>query len=86
MDSMIACEDGSSQWITSANARKHAHDLRAQCQAILVGVGTAVKDNPQLTVRYADVGPHQVMSLVSFTAFNVQKGLLSTTTTNNTGQ
>jgi len=55
LDGSIACEDGSSKWITGPAARKHAHDLRARSQAILVGSGTALIDNPNLTVRDAPV-------------------------------
>ena len=51
MDGKIACEDGSSQWITGPDARRHAHKIRSQSQAIMVGFNTAVIDKPQLTVR-----------------------------------
>ena len=47
----INCVDGSSQWITGDEARKDVHKLRAESQAVLVGVGTVLADNPQLTVR-----------------------------------
>lgn len=39
------------RWVTSAGARRHAHKLRAQVDAILVGAGTIRRDNPRLTVR-----------------------------------
>ncbi len=39
------------QWLTSAPARLHTHRLRDRCDAILVGAGTVVTDDPQLTVR-----------------------------------
>lgn len=51
IDGRIAARDGSSQWISSAEARADAHNLRAESQAIMIGVGTAVKDKPRLTVR-----------------------------------
>ena len=51
MDGKVACADGSSRWITGPTARGHAHEIRANSQAIMVGVNTAVIDKPQLTVR-----------------------------------
>ena len=50
-DGSIACADGTSQWITGPVARSHSQMLRASSQAILVGSGTAVADDPRLTVR-----------------------------------
>ena len=51
LDGRIAAADGSSKWISSPEARAHAHQLRAESQAIMVGAGTALADQPQLTVR-----------------------------------
>ena len=55
MDGIIAMADGSSQWITSPEARQDVHLLRAQSQAIVVGAGTVRFDNPRLTARLGDV-------------------------------
>lgn len=54
LDGRAAAADGSSQWISSEASRRDAHQLRARVQAIVVGTGTALADNPALTVR--DVG------------------------------
>jgi len=55
LDGRIAAADGSSQWITGVAARADAHELRADAQAVVVGSGTALADDPALTVR--DVEP-----------------------------
>lgn len=51
LDGRIAAADGTSRWITSSEARTHAHGLRARVGAIVVGTGTALTDDPALTVR-----------------------------------
>ncbi len=51
LDGKIAARTGDSRWITSEYARARAHDLRHEYDAILVGAGTAVSDNPLLTDR-----------------------------------
>ena len=51
LDGIIALEDGESKWITGEKSREHAHFLRAQHAAILIGVNTLLKDNPRLNIR-----------------------------------
>jgi len=51
LDGKVAAPDGTSQWITGATARADAHRLRAEADAIAVGAGTALADDPRLTVR-----------------------------------
>jgi len=53
LDGKLATHTFHSQWISSAASRRHAHALRAECDAILVGAGTLRHDNPSLTVRDA---------------------------------
>lgn len=56
LDGRAAAHDGSSQWITGPTAREHVHAERALADAIAVGSGTLVTDNPSLTARDRDGG------------------------------
>ena len=61
LDGRIALADGTSQWITGAIARRFSHMLRASYDAIVVGSGTVLADNPQLTCRLPGYrGPNPV--------------------------
>jgi diaminohydroxyphosphoribosylaminopyrimidine deaminase / 5-amino-6-(5-phosphoribosylamino)uracil reductase len=51
LDGKVAARDGSSRWITGGEARLDVHRLRASSGAIVVGAGTALADDPALTVR-----------------------------------
>ena len=53
LDGKLATHSYHSQWISGAASRRHAHALRAECDAIIVGAGTLSHDNPSLTVRDA---------------------------------
>jgi diaminohydroxyphosphoribosylaminopyrimidine deaminase / 5-amino-6-(5-phosphoribosylamino)uracil reductase len=54
LDGRTAAPDGTSQWLTGADARRDVHRLRAESDAVLVGAGTVRADDPALTVRDAD--------------------------------
>ncbi|HUF99547.1 MAG TPA: bifunctional diaminohydroxyphosphoribosylaminopyrimidine deaminase/5-amino-6-(5-phosphoribosylamino)uracil reductase RibD [Ilumatobacter sp.] len=54
IDGGTAAPDGTSQWITGAEARRDVHQLRAESDAIVVGAGTVRIDDPALTVRHVD--------------------------------
>ena len=51
LDGRTATILGDSKWITNESSRRFVHKLRSEVDAILVGTGTATKDNPQLTAR-----------------------------------
>jgi diaminohydroxyphosphoribosylaminopyrimidine deaminase/5-amino-6-(5-phosphoribosylamino)uracil reductase len=53
LDGRSAAADGSSRWITGDQARADVHLLRAEADAVIVGTGTVLADDPQLTVRDA---------------------------------
>ena len=57
LDGKIATASGESQWITGEEARRHVHRARGQVDAIMVGVGTIMKDDPQLSARSTSASP-----------------------------
>lgn len=57
LDGRIATATGASKYISGFEALKHLHRLRAEVDAVMVGVGTLIADDPALTVRHVD-GPN----------------------------
>jgi diaminohydroxyphosphoribosylaminopyrimidine deaminase / 5-amino-6-(5-phosphoribosylamino)uracil reductase len=51
LDGKVATRTGDSKWISGEDARRIAHRWRAECDAVAVGIGTALADDPQLTAR-----------------------------------
>lgn len=66
LDGRIAAADGSSKWISGEASRSDAHKLRSEVDAILVGTGTVLADDPELTARTTEGGlyDHQPLRVV----------------------
>jgi diaminohydroxyphosphoribosylaminopyrimidine deaminase/5-amino-6-(5-phosphoribosylamino)uracil reductase len=55
LDGKVATRIGDSKWISGEESRRLAHHWRAECDAVAVGIGTALADDPMLTVRVEGV-------------------------------
>jgi diaminohydroxyphosphoribosylaminopyrimidine deaminase/5-amino-6-(5-phosphoribosylamino)uracil reductase len=64
LDGKLADAQGASKWITGEAARRHAHRLRAESDAIVVGLTTALRDDPALTVRLPEPWPREPFRVV----------------------
>lgn len=66
LDGRAAAADGTSKWISGPESRAHSHLMRSEIDAILVGTGTVLADNPSLTARQPDgsLYSHQPLRVV----------------------
>jgi diaminohydroxyphosphoribosylaminopyrimidine deaminase / 5-amino-6-(5-phosphoribosylamino)uracil reductase len=64
LDGKVAARDGSSRWMTGDAAREDVHRLRAASGAVVVGAGTALADDPSLTVRLPGYRGRQPLRVV----------------------
>src|SRR5205807_1440540 len=55
LDGKVATRSGDSKWISGEDSRRLTHRWRAECDAVVVGIGTALADDPQLTARFDGV-------------------------------
>lgn len=75
LDGRIALPSGESQWITGEKARRHAHLLRSQHQAVAVGAQTARTDNPRLNVRIENYQGKQPWRIIFTESGNIPQHL-----------
>jgi diaminohydroxyphosphoribosylaminopyrimidine deaminase/5-amino-6-(5-phosphoribosylamino)uracil reductase len=63
LDGKVATRTGDSKWISGEDSRRRAHAWRAECDAVVVGIGTALADDPLLTSRIegADRQPRRIV-------------------------
>jgi diaminohydroxyphosphoribosylaminopyrimidine deaminase/5-amino-6-(5-phosphoribosylamino)uracil reductase len=64
LDGKIAAYDRSARWITGEAARREAHRLRSESDAVMVGIGTVLTDDPALTVRVDPPWPREPLRVV----------------------
>jgi diaminohydroxyphosphoribosylaminopyrimidine deaminase/5-amino-6-(5-phosphoribosylamino)uracil reductase len=58
LDGAIATSSGDSKWITNAQSRRVVHEFRSSLDAIVIGIGTALADDPMLTCRLNETSPN----------------------------
>jgi diaminohydroxyphosphoribosylaminopyrimidine deaminase/5-amino-6-(5-phosphoribosylamino)uracil reductase len=78
LDGKVAAAGGDSRWISSPESRRQVHQMRAAADAVMVGAGTARRDDPLLTALDAD-GPDPVRVVVSRTGDLPAEAVLATT-------
>jgi diaminohydroxyphosphoribosylaminopyrimidine deaminase / 5-amino-6-(5-phosphoribosylamino)uracil reductase len=74
LDGKLADVHGTSRWITGELARQRAHRLRAESDAVVVGLTTALRDDPALTVRLPEPWPREPYRVVLDTAARLDGG------------
>ncbi|WP_219821684.1 bifunctional diaminohydroxyphosphoribosylaminopyrimidine deaminase/5-amino-6-(5-phosphoribosylamino)uracil reductase RibD [Sneathiella aquimaris] len=71
LDGKIATTTGSSQWITGPQARRYGHMLRAKNDAIMVGIGTVLADDPELSCRIPGLTEYSPIRIVADTRLRI---------------
>jgi diaminohydroxyphosphoribosylaminopyrimidine deaminase/5-amino-6-(5-phosphoribosylamino)uracil reductase len=64
LDGKTATRTGDSKWVTNEESRRYVHRLRSMVDAVMVGVGTVIADDPQLTCRMGVRGPDPLRVIV----------------------
>jgi diaminohydroxyphosphoribosylaminopyrimidine deaminase/5-amino-6-(5-phosphoribosylamino)uracil reductase len=64
LDGKIAAFDRHARWITGPDARREAHRMRSESDAVVIGIGTALADDPALTVRLDPPWPREPLRVV----------------------
>jgi diaminohydroxyphosphoribosylaminopyrimidine deaminase/5-amino-6-(5-phosphoribosylamino)uracil reductase len=82
LDGKIATRTGDSKWISGEMSRRHTHELRGRMDAIIVGIGTVLADNPSLTVR--PPGPRVPMRIILDSHGRLPRGSSLATTAGDT--
>lgn len=70
LDGKVALADGTSRWITGEAARRAVHQLRGEVDAVLVGIGTVLTDDPKLTARHPRAA-HQPIRIILDPEFKI---------------
>ena len=65
MDGRIALANGESQWITTSESRARVHQMRAEHDAVLAGIGTVLADDPLLTARTVPLPKAQPVRIIA---------------------
>ncbi len=71
LDGKIATRSGDARWISGEASRAHAHQLRDRADAVIVGIGTVLADDPSLTVRPAPADGRQPRRIIVDTRLRV---------------
>ena len=64
LDGKIATANGQSKWISGEEARRQVHRLRSQVDAVIIGIGTVLQDDPELTARLVDRHARQPLRVI----------------------